>query len=355
MGGRQNNFDVLRLGAALLVLWSHSYAVTATPKDEPFLSYFGFTLSGGMVAVDAFFFISGYWISQSAESRPLFQYAKARALRILPALFVAVLFGIAIGAYFTTLPRDVYFSSPVTWDYLRNAYVFGIRYELPGVFETLPYSAVNGSLWTLPVEVTMYYIAAVIAGTRMRSPTAFAVAVAVWGVTFFFAHHYFGLGWSNRGPHIPPSVPLFNLLWSGFFFMAGAAFAKFRPEPSMRVCMVAIAAIVASGPFVIGQAVYFVALPLAIYHIAFARWTVAVPFGIDASYGAYLYAFPVQQGVVQLLGTEIGPTAVTLIALPITLALAFCSAVLIERPFLRLKASRKSKPIAASLRSSQPG
>ena len=65
----------------------------------------------------------------------------------------------------TTLPRDDYFTSPMTWEYFRKCatLIGGVRYSLPGVFETVPLKGeFNGSLWTMPVEVRMYlYLAAV--------------------------------------------------------------------------------------------------------------------------------------------------------------------------------------------------
>jgi peptidoglycan/LPS O-acetylase OafA/YrhL len=329
-----NNFDVIRLAAALLVLWSHSYPLTGT--REPISAYFGF-LSGGAIAVDVFFFISGYLVSQSAENRPLIDYARARALRILPALAVAVLFCILLGAAFTTLPQAAYWSSPGTWDYLRNAYVFGIRFTLPGVFESLPHPAVNGSIWTLPIEATMYIVAALIALIGIRRPVTFIILAIATAAALFVAQ-YIGVNWTNRGPAILPSVPLFNLLWLGYFFMAGAAFAKFKPT-ARPVFGVVAAMVTLTAPLVqpLGQAIYFAAFPVLIYVVSFANWRVGTPRGIDMSYGVYLYAMPIQQTIIQGFGPDLGPTLVSLAATPAALLLGLASAVLIERPALRLK------------------
>jgi len=57
----------------------------------------------------------------------------------------------------------------------------------------------------------------------------------------------------------------------------------------------------------------------------------------DYSYGVYVYAFPVQQTVVMLIGAHATPLAVFFYSLPVTLMLAYSSWHLIENPSLRLK------------------
>ena len=111
-----------------------------------------------------FFAMSGFLIAKSWSDLPrLVPFAVKRALRILPALVVAVSVTVfVIGPLFTTLPLTSYFSDPVTWLYLvRCSLLITFFGTLPGVFEDNPYpDAVNGSLWTLPVEACCYAMAA---------------------------------------------------------------------------------------------------------------------------------------------------------------------------------------------------
>jgi peptidoglycan/LPS O-acetylase OafA/YrhL len=334
MAVQKNNFDILRLCAALAVLWSHSFPLTGNLPREPMLRYFGH-LTGGSIALDTFFFISGYLVTLSAANRPIPSFAWARALRILPALFVAVVFAMLLGSFFTTLARGLYWTHGGTWDYLRNAYVFGLRFSLPGVFETLPNSGVNGSLWTLPIEVVMYVSAGALALMGIKRPLFFAIIALGSFAGLVAAIYGFGLSWYALGPALLTSVSVFPLLALGLFFMAGAAFAKYQPTLPSWFGLVAIAAIAASPFLPLGQAIYFAAFPFVIYSIAFAPARIELP--LDISYGVYLYAFPVQQSIIQVLGPEIGPTAVSLIATPIVCILAVLSAVIVERPALRLK------------------
>ena len=114
--GRDNNFNLVRLVAAGLVLVSHSWPLTATP-GEPLERFANFSL--GHLGVDIFFVVSGFLVTGSLFSRgTLRSFVRARALRIFPAL-AANAFGTAlvIGPLVTRLPLAAYFASAGTWVY----------------------------------------------------------------------------------------------------------------------------------------------------------------------------------------------------------------------------------------------
>ena len=82
-GGRAPGMDVLRLGAATLVIVAHSYALTN--HAEPLQRFGGPEF--GDIAVAVFFAISGFLVTASWVSDPrLRSFVLRRALRILPAL-----------------------------------------------------------------------------------------------------------------------------------------------------------------------------------------------------------------------------------------------------------------------------
>src|SRR6478735_11266458 len=153
---RDNNFDLLRLLAAWAVLVSHSYALVG--EDQP-LTRYNATL--GNVGVLVFFGVSGLLITRSwvYDPSPRDFWAK-RALRLLPALAaVAVLTAFVLGPLVTAASLTTYFTSWETWVYpFRVAFLLPFGATLPGVFDDNVYAgAVNGPLWSLPVEVFAYF------------------------------------------------------------------------------------------------------------------------------------------------------------------------------------------------------
>ncbi|WP_454835901.1 acyltransferase family protein [Pseudomonas lini] len=159
---RSNNFDLLRLGAALVVLIAHSFVLSGRPSSTWSRMFLGY--EPGMLAVCSFFAISGFLIAGSLERRTFSEYWQARALRIIPALavtsFVTVLL---LGPVFTVLPLKEYFKNYDTYHYLTNSIPYQTQFTLPGVFQDLPFAqSVNGSLWTIPIEAFCYLILALV-------------------------------------------------------------------------------------------------------------------------------------------------------------------------------------------------
>src|SRR5215467_7385258 len=111
---RQNNFDVLRLLAAISVIFSHSFLIAeGTQDNEPLILLAGNQSILGLAGVFVFFAISGFLVTQSFEQTAhSAHYLAKRALRIFPGLFVATLASaFLLGPLVTTLP---------VWDYLAQ-------------------------------------------------------------------------------------------------------------------------------------------------------------------------------------------------------------------------------------------
>ena len=162
---KNNNFDLLRLFGAALVVYGHSYPLTGAAAP-------GFAANPvGTIGVKIFFVVSGYLVAQSwVRDSHLVRFAVRRGLRIFPALTVVVLVSVFfLGPVFTSLPLDEYFPHPLTSAYLRNIVLY-ISYALPGVFEHNTYpAAVNGSLWSLPAEFAMYLLTPLILGVKTKN------------------------------------------------------------------------------------------------------------------------------------------------------------------------------------------
>ena len=167
---KENNFHFLRFLAAALVIFSHSYPLSGS-KFEPFAWLVQYNTFGGL-AVNIFFLISGFLITKSWLDNPnIFQFSMKRILRIMPAFIVAIFFSVfVVGPLVTNLSFKEYIVHPFTKLYLMNVFMFPIHYNLPGVFVNNPYpNAVNGSLWSLPVELIMYGLVAVLGLLRVFS------------------------------------------------------------------------------------------------------------------------------------------------------------------------------------------
>jgi peptidoglycan/LPS O-acetylase OafA/YrhL len=320
--GRDNNFNLVRLLAAGCVLASHSWPLSGTP-GEPFERFAGFSL--GHFGVDIFFVVSGFLVTASLFSRgSLRSFLRARSLRIFPALAVNA-FGTAlvIGALVTSLPLARYLTAPGTWVYAvfnSTTWPWGVVWTLPGVFRGLPSgNAVNGALWSLPWELTMYAILAVLGALALRPRPwlgARGVRVAVFGLALLATLGH-GL---NEGADLSRAFEVVQGPRLVALFFTGASFHLLRDRIPLS-----------GGAFAIAAAGLVAALAF-------------VPGGVlrrynrlgDYSYGFYLWQFPIQQWIV-LTHPGISQPMLLLGSLPAALAVAVASWHAIERPALALK------------------
>lgn len=340
-----NNFDFLRLIGAALVIYGHSYALTGNAPPQ-------FDGNGvHTIGVKIFFVISGYLVAQSwLRDRNLFRFAYRRSLRIFPALVaVVVLTVVVLGPAMTTLPLAAYFSDPVLALYLRNIALY-INYALPGVFlhNTYP-AAVNGSLWSLPAEVSMYLLTPVMLSPLIiRRRAVFAVGtIALCAASLAFVYAF-----PRHSAYVIYGTDFWAWLEVAPYFVIGAAFALYSLERLANI-YVAFVAIWALGMVplnaVASQAALMIVLPYAViaFGLGFTPVFRALTRGNDLSYGVFLWGFPVQQVLVAALGPRPGPAANCLMALAISSGLAYLSWNLVERPMLSLKPRRGKSQLPA--------
>ena len=340
---RENNFDAIRLLAAAVVIFGHAHPLTNVPSP----GLFGNSVQA--LAVKIFFVISGFLIciSWQADPNPV-RYLTKRAVRIFPALAViALVSAFVVGPWLTTLPLGEYFSSSATYRYLHNILLYPI-YNLPGVFADNTYPvAVNGSLWSLPVEFAMYLampMVLVTAGWLHNKWTIWAFAIALCAVSLYLVRL-----------HVPEPHPVFygtdliSALDVAPYFFLGTAIAYTGLQrylrPAVSLFLVGVFALLPPQSAVAGEIVLYLLLPVCVLSVCLSMDPVmkrAGRFG-DFSYGLYLYGFLVQQIVNHLFHNSLTALQNAAISLPIALACGVVSWHYIEKPALAKKPQKKSR------------
>lgn len=337
----RNNFHLMRLVAAWLVIWSHAWPITGTARGDWLNQTLG--RSAGAFAVDLFFLVSGFLVAASVQRHRWRDFLLARALRLYPALIVCVALTACVMGPLLTTSAD-YWSDGRVWRYVwATASLWRAEFRLPGVFESLPHPAVNGSLWTLPIEGRLYLLLLAAGTLGMLRPWRYlpAWALAMAGAAAF--------AWSMA----PLPQHLSYLCWTVAFFITGTLLWLWRERIRLDgrwVLPLIVAAFLARDTLAFAP-VYMAAV------ICGALWLAFVPRlphirRNDLSYGLYLYGWPMQQ-IAYLLGA----TAVlsnTLLSSALAFACAALSWFLIERPALALK-PRRQPPDAAGAGSGRTG
>lgn len=330
-GHNANRFDHVRLVAAAMVIVSHCWPIFAGGK-EPIKTLTGHVTLGEL-AVAVFFVVSGFLVYRSAEtSRNWMRFAQARVLRIVPGVLVCTLFCIlVVGLGTTRLGTFDYLASLQTWTFLKNAFPIAIAYNLPGVFEENIYpKAVNGSLWTLPVEIRLYVVCAL---AYYFVPSRYATPVlAIIGLV--------------AATLILPSLggarnSTYWIAHYGYYFFAGSALYVWRHH--VPLSGIAAAVLVALTVATLQTPLYPFAdalmLPYLVMWIVFpdprsSGSLLRVP---DISYGLYIYGFPVQQTVSHLFARTLPFWTLMALSLAGATVLAVLSWYLVEKPCLKLK------------------
>jgi peptidoglycan/LPS O-acetylase OafA/YrhL len=324
--------------AALVVIYGHSYPLSGTVGPALFGS------SVQSLAVKVFFVISGYLVIGSWRRDPCpIRYLARRCLRIFPGLVVVVLLSaLILGPIVSSYSFAAYFKSPLLIGYLKNIALFPI-YALPGVFTTITYpNAVNGSLWSLPVEFSLYILTPLfVLRGRGQSLRICLSVIALCAISLYLLHVR-----PIASNPVLYGTPLTAALDTAPYFFLGAAWQIMADKrifnTQIALLAVLMLSLVPSSALLYEIALYFV-LPYAILSFCLARPALFGWVGRygDFSYGVYIYGFVVQQTVSFYFHTQARPHLNFLIALIPTVLLAAASWHYVEKRFLLLKPKRE--------------
>jgi len=285
-----NSYDFVRFCAASAVLVSHHFALSRLP--EPLVPGYGDNL--GVLAVQVFFCLSGFLICRSLQkSTDWAQFASARFLRIFPNL--------AFSLTATSVGTLLWYSNYTHfWKHAKfvisNLLMFfrGVTYNIPGVFEDAKATpAINGPLWSLPFELWLYVLLFVffVAGGRRRSGLFIVLGAIIlsiiWGATPT-------IGDMTLGP-----FDSFQFSRLGSFFLSGAILAICWSHIEKHAVTIGTAALIAiyliHKMIPINTIFHSLALAAIVVGLGSSKSMAWFARGGDASYGMYIFAWPLQQ------------------------------------------------------------
>lgn len=323
---RSNSFDLIRHGAALAVLVAHHYALSRFPTPQ-----FWGIFSYGAFAVLVFFAISGYLVTKSYwNSTSFWTYFEKRLRRLFPALIVCsalmvvILYGFmgqqspALKFIFSERAYNA-FMAHVWLDGSRDINKFSADFKYP--------NAANGSLWTLRYEFFSYII---IPCTLILFRKSYKGLIALLALCILL-QTYSAITNEKIVSIWRQTLLMTPFLVGALMFFTEEHWNNTKTKLILFLACLTMIAITPRNPAY--QMVFYVCLSIItiLIGISFKENLIAGKF--DISYGIYIYAFPVQQIIINKTTLSFYPSMAA--AAAITLLLATASWYWVEKPFLK--------------------
>lgn len=289
------------------------------------------------IGLNGFFIISGYLIFKSLErSKTIYNYLWKRILRLFPALFVVLLLTILL-APLVYENQIAYWKNNEVITYLpRNLLLYDLQYGISGIFESNPHpSAINGSLWTICYEFTLYLILSVLFFIKSRY-----IRISILSIGFVFMFFCYNFLMEKYGAISILGMQVLHFFNLGTFFIAGSLLAVVNFEIMKYKIFV----------FVFIFILVLIALHFNLYdHVKHILLTLLVLlFGLiainpihkinvigDLSYGVYIYSFPIQQTLMYYF--NLNTIALITSSVLISILFGYISWHLVEKRMLILK------------------
>lgn len=328
----ENSLDIVRYYLTLAVFLTHFCELTGIANYFP---------TPGHTAVGGFFILSGFLVFYSyIRCKSLGDYFKRRARRILPPYLTIVLLCAICGVFVTDLSASDYFTSSQFWQYMGANLTFAnfLQPLLPGVFVGHIHEAVNGSLWTMKVEILLYITLPIAAWLLSRHNKAWTLVIIY--VLSYLYKLIMGYMYEETG------IGMYRIMQRQIggqllFFYSGVALLLYFDYFQRYVkWLFPIALAIAVASKFVNWFDAIEPLCMAIVIIGFAyncRWFEWMRKYDNIAYDIYLFHYPVIQLVVYWGLPERNIYWAFAVALGMTIALSLVSWYFIERPIMRRK------------------
>lgn len=341
--GKSNNLTFIRLVAALSVIYGHTSAIVRGAPADWVAVTTGYAFLGG-VAVDLFFLISGFLVTASILNGGVKNYIVSRVLRIFPALWVnLILVTFVLGGVVTTLSITDYLASGEVWSYFTGlALAYKGGFFLPGVFSQNYNQAVNGSIWSVLIEVWLYvivlcfYLLGVMRSRAIFNTVFFVLIVMVWNDNSYLPVFLRG----STNAHVC------LMFYIGSFLYINRDSIPVSPY-FMLVALFLAGITIGTDKFAYG---YIFLLVTFFCTVSFLKQFAWMDKWGDYSYGVYLYGWPAQQLTAWAFPNFSGMQN-CLMASAIALICGVASWHLVEKRALRLKKFVFKNPEALKINS----
>lgn len=329
---RENNFDLLRLLFASIVVLRHCYDLSLNPAYS-WIPH----LMNSRLAVEGFFAMSGCLIVGSYEKAPsMRRYFENRARRLLPGYWAALLLTLVLAFTLSTIPAADLLRAPGVYRYMLASLAFCnfLHPSVPGLFAENPVmSAANGALWTIKVEVLFYLLVPLIVWCCDRLGR-----FRTLGGIFLLSVLYRILCSRLNHPSLEAQLP-----GQLCFFVVGSATYYYYPWFKRNRRWMWAAALASYVVASCGDWIAFRAIGVALGVMCLGLLLPCLPRPAkhgDFSYGTYVLHYPVVQTFISLGMVRDFPY-LALLAICLTIGLlAVASWHLVEKPFLRRPRAR---------------
>lgn len=336
---RHNNFGVLRLFFASLVIVSHSPELVDGNRSREILTQIFGTLSFGELAVDGFFLISGYLILTSFQnSSSMKNFLFKRVLRIYPGYIVAFLVCTFVVAplsagwsLISNMPSSQLFFMPIDLLVLDTP-------SVEGAFSGAKVVVLNGSMWTIWLEFLCYLSIPIMFILGLHNSKYYLYTLLLSASVFLFLL----LTGEDFWLPYPLRVGAYNSsrLWTAF--LIGGAFHYYRHLVvwNTRLTLLCVAALMPLFFYkYTAELALFTFGAYLMFNFALNyknKWLNSIGSRNDISYGVYLYAWPIQALIVQS-HPSISPWILMIFTLFFAATAGYISWIFVERPFGKFK------------------